>query len=438
MSLHHACTRSRTALSCLALGLTTSLLACAPDLGASNAGGSGGAGGGVTSTSDTGTGGSDPGDALSNLPAPQLPATTLSYAVKLPASFQTPVIHSFDDTPADDPTTDAGATLGRVLFYDRRLSVNGKVACASCHLQAHGFSDSRAKSLGFDGRETARHAMPVLDTRFYRRGKFFWDERAASLEEQVLAPIQNEVEMGMKLDTLESRLAKTGYYAPLFEAAFGDDGVTSERIARALAQFLRSMVSYQSRWDAALAQVDSIEGDLPGFSAAENRGKQIFFGQHDKSARGLCGTCHLMANELAFFPQGLPRPPVPNAAVFYMVAPANNGLIDDADEGVGAITGVATDKGKFKSPSLRNVALRPPYMHDGRFATLAEVVEHYNSGIAAHPNLDPALRQGVPNGPPMKLGLSEEDKAALIAFLGTLTDDTLATDARLSDPFPAP
>jgi cytochrome c peroxidase len=437
MLLRHAHARSRTALSCLALGLSISLLACTPDLGASNAGG-GGAGGGVTSTSDTGAGGSDPGVTLSNLPAPQLPATTLSYAVKLPASFETPVVHSYDDTPADNPTTDAGATLGRVLFYDRRLSVNGTIACAGCHQQSHGFSDSRAKSLGFDGRETARHSMPVLDTRFYRRGKFFWDERAASLEEQVLAPIQNEVEMGMKLDALESRLAKTDYYAPLFEAAFGDDTVTSARIARALAQFLRSMVSYQSRWDAAMAQVNSIEGDLPGFSASENRGKQIFFGQHDTTTRGLCGTCHMMQNELAFIPQGAPKPPVPNAAIFYMGAPANNGLIDDADQGIGAITGLATDEGKFKSPSLRNVALRPPYMHDGRLATLAEVVEHYNSGIAAHPNLDPALRQGPPNGAPMKLGLSEGDKAALVAFLGTLTDEALATDARLADPVPTP
>jgi cytochrome c peroxidase len=431
--------RSRTALSGLALGLSISLVACIPDLGASSGdGGDGGGGGSAASTSNAGTGGIDAPDTLANLPAPVLPAKMLSYAAKLPATFQTPVVHSYDDTPADNPTTDAGATLGRVLFYDRRLSVNGKVACASCHQQEHGFSDSRAKSLGFDGQETTRHSMPVLDTRFYRRGKFFWDERAALLEEQVLGPIQSDVEMGMKLDVLESRLGQTAYYAPLFEAAFGDDAVTSDRVAKALAQFLRSMVSYQSRWDAAMAQVDSIAGDLPGFSTAENRGKQIFFGQHDKSTRGLCGTCHLMQNELAFAPPGAPQPPAPNAAIFYMIAPVNNGLPDNADKGVGAITGVAKDDGRFKSPSLRNVGLRPPYMHDGRFATLAEVVEHYNSGIAADPNLDPALRQGAPNGPPMKLGLSEDDKAALVAFLGTLSDGSLATDERLSNPFPRP
>jgi len=363
----------------------------------------------------------------------------LSYAVKLPASFQTKLVDSFDNTPADNPTTDAGATLGRVLFYDRRLSANGTIACASCHQQSNGFSDGRKKSVGFDGQETARHSMPVVDTRFYRRNKFFWDERASSLEEQVLGPIQSDVEMGMKLDALVSRLSETDYYSPLFKAAFGDEAVTSDRIARALAQFLRAIVSYQSRWDAAMAQGSSIIGDLPGFSAEENRGKQIFFGQHDKSTRGLCGTCHLMVNELAFAPPGAPPlPPDPNAAVFYMGAPANNGLIDDVDQGIGAITGDPAANGKFKSPSLRNVALRAPYMHDGRFATLEEVVEHYNSGIAAHPNLDPALRQGSPTtGAPMKLGLSEGDKAALVAFMGTLTDATLATDARLADPFPA-
>ena len=443
MSQSNVHVRSRAALPWLALGLVTSLLACTPDGGApdDDAVGGGGAGsGGETSSggATASTGGSDTVDTLADLPAPQLPSVMLSYAVKLPASFQTPLVSSYDDTPDDNPTTDAGATLGRVLFYDRRLSVNGKVACGSCHQAENGFSDSRKKSIGFDGGETARHSMPVIDTRFYRRGKFFWDERAASLEEQVLGPIQNKVEMGMTLDALESRLSKTAYYAPLFKAAFGDGAVTSDRVARALAQFLRSIVSYQSRWDTAMAQVTSIAGDLPGYSAQENRGKQIFFGQHDPNTRGLCGTCHLMQNELAFVPPNAPPPPPgANSAVFYMVAPANNGLLDPADQGVGAITGNAATNGKFKSPSLRNVALRAPYMHDGRFGTLEEVVEHYNSGIAAHPNLDPALRTGGPNGGPMKLGLSEQDKAALVAFMVTLTDDTLATDPRLADPFPA-
>lgn len=145
MLQRHARSRSRTALSCLALGLSISLLACIPDLGASSGDGGGGAGGGSTTTGDTGTGGIDMGDTLAQLRAPKLPTTMLSYADKLPASFSTPVVQHYDDTPADNPITDAGATLGRVLFYDRRLSVNGKIACATCHQQSHGFSDSAAR-----------------------------------------------------------------------------------------------------------------------------------------------------------------------------------------------------------------------------------------------------------------------------------------------------
>jgi cytochrome c peroxidase len=406
----------------VAAALVTAMAGCSPDAGDPTAG-----------NSTTGTEGDT---SLADLPSPTLPAQPFSYASKLPAHFQTPQVHHYDNTPADNPTTDAGAALGRVLFYDKHLSKNGTVACASCHQQSHGFSDSRELSLGFEGQKTARHSMPVIDTRFYARRKFFWDERAPSLEAQVLGPIQSEVEMGMTLDLLVDRVAETDYYPPLFQTAFGDSEVTSDRISRALAQFLRSLVSYQSRWDAAVAQVSSIGGDLPGFTAQENRGKQIFFGQHDPTTRGLCGTCHLMQNELAFVPPGMPAPPAGNKAVFYMGAPADNGLSDDGDKGVGAADGKAQDEGKFKAPSLRNVALRAPYMHDGHIATLEELVDHYDSDIQPHQNLDPALRAGGPAGTPMRLHLSSEDKAALVAFLGTLTDETLAKDVRFSSPFP--
>lgn len=213
--------------------------------------------------------------------------------------------------------------------------------------------------------------------------------------------------------------------------------MTSERVALALAQFVRAMTSHRSRWDEAIAQVDGIEGDLPGFTEQENRGKEIFFGQHDPATRGLCGTCHLRQNELAFVPPG-PTPTLGNTAIFFMIAPANNGLDPEGvgDPGLGGVTGLAADQGKFKSPSLRNVALRAPYMHDGRFATLEEVVEHYDSGVVDHPTLDPALRES-PGGPPMRLFLSPSDKAALVAFLGTLSDLALSTDERFSSPFPS-
>ncbi len=450
-SLTFAGSRHHASLSLLLAASLGALAGCSDAFDTNNGqggGGSGGTGGGEVSTSSVvsssgvastgsggaGTGGADPGDPLPPLPSPTLPASLLSYQDDLPASFETQQVHGYDRMPANNPTTDAGATLGRVLFYDKRLSKNGTVACASCHDQAHGFSDPREKSLGFDGQETSRHSMPVIDTRFYARNRFFWDERAASLEEQVLGPIQNPVEMGMTLDLVESRLQATSFYPPLFEAAFGDKAITSDRVAKALAQFLRAIVPHESRWDQAVAQVQSIAGDMPGFTPQENRGKQIFFGQHDPSTRGLCGTCHLMQNELAFAPPG-PHPPFTNTAVFYMIAPTNNGLLDNADQGVGEVSGQPMDNGKFKSPSLRNVALRPPYMHDGRFPTLEAVVEHYNSGIAAHPNLDPALRQAGPGGAPLKLNLNDSDKAALVAFMKTLTDDTLATDVRFSNPF---
>jgi cytochrome c peroxidase len=376
-------------------------------------------------------------DAVADLPAPILPATPLSYDVELPASFDA-AVRAFDNTPADNPITDAGATLGRVLFFDRRLSQGGEVSCASCHKPAAGFSDDRAHSEGFAGEPTRRNSMPVMELRYYRRAAMFWDERASSLEAQALVPIESDIEMGMTLDALVARLAATDYYPPLFAAAFGDPAITSDRIAKALAQFERSIVSYRSPWDAGVAAAaGDVAADFPNFTAEQNRGKQIFFGQHDPSTRGLCGTCHLMANPLAFRPPGGPgpQPTFDNTAVFFMIKPASNGLFDDTDDGYGETTGVATDNGAFKVPSLRNVALTAPYMHDGRFATLADVVDYYDHGVGAHPNLDPALRGA--GGAPLRLNLSAADRAALVAFLGTLTDPTVATEARWSDPFPA-
>ncbi len=374
---------------------------------------------------------------LGALPAPELPDTLLDYDHDLPAQFRTQFVNGLDNTPANNPITNAGATLGRVLFWDRRLSKNASVACGSCHAPESGFADNAPQSEGFAGEHTRRNSMPLINVRWYGREAMFWDERAATLEQQVLMPIQDGAEMGLTLDELVERVAATDYYAPLFEAAFGDSTVSSERISLALAQFVRSIASYRSRWDEGVAAVDGdIALDFPNFSAEENRGKQLFFGQHDANTRGLCGTCHLQANPLAFAPPG-PGPDLDNTAIFFQVAPSNNGLLDDSDDGLGETTGLDQDLGKFKSSSLRNVALTAPYMHDGRFASLEEVVEHYNSGVEAHPNLDPALRDPQQGGGPLRLGLDAGDQAALVAFMHTLTDETLATDERWSDPFPA-
>lgn len=360
-----------------------------------------------------------------------LPAAPYAYAdadVALPAYLRSDFVKAQDNTPADNPITDAGAALGRVLFYDTALSLSGTVSCASCHSQAHAFSDTTATSLGFAGERTARNAMPIVDARFYRDGRFFWDERAATLEAQVLQPIQNPVEMGLTLPQLVERVGAKAYYPFLFTQAFGDATVTSDRIARALAQFSRAIVSYRARFDEGLAATGNVQAGFPNFTAEENRGKQLFLGPAG------CAACHLDEGR----PPGGARQ---NQAVFYIAAPVNNGLTAGGpsdDAGVGAITGRRQDMGRFKAPSLRNVALTAPYMHDGSLATLADVIDHYDKGVLAHPNLDPRLQEPTrPAGTvvPRRLNLTAADRAALAAFLGTLTDQALLTDPKFADPF---
>lgn len=366
-------------------------------------------------------------------PTPTLPETPYAYDPPLPDHVRASITPGVDNTPPDNPITDAGATLGRVLFHDRRLSVNHEISCASCHRADAAFADTVASSAGFDGGATARNSMPILEVRYYARGRMFWDERATSVEDQVLRPIQDEVEMGLTLDELEARVAAASFYAPLFEAAFGDDRITRERIARALAQYVRSIATWSSRWDEAVATATGIADDLPGFTTEENRGKQIFFGQHDPVTRGLCGSCHMRENPLAVLPPGAPPRPLVNVALFQSIGPADNGLPPrEGDVGVGALAGPQADN-LFKPPTLRNVALTAPYMHDGRFATLEEVVDFYDHGITATPNLHPALR--TPGGQPLRLNLSPADRASLVAFLRTLTDDAVARDPRFADPF---
>lgn len=344
-----------------------------------------------------------------------LPDVPFNYAnIPLPFYLQVPVLLDADNTPPNNPITDAGATLGRVLFYDKKLSANETVACASCHKQEASFSDNNVLSEGFAGL-TGRHSMSLAMARYYQNGHFFWDERAPNLEAQVLTPIQDPIEMGMNLDELVSRLANTDYYPPLFEAAFGTPGVTANRVSRALAQFVRSMVSYQSKYDLARQQAPPGPPELapfPGFTPQENLGKTIFF----DPTRGNCAACH-------------------GTDAFNAPGPRNNGLdLVSEDPGVGGVTGNPLQIGEFKSPSLRNISLTAPYMHDGRFATLEAVIEHYNSGVQPHPNLSGPLRQG-PGGPPRRLNLTPAEKAALLAFLQTLEDPSFIADERWSDPF---
>jgi cytochrome c peroxidase len=353
----------------------------------------------------------------------RLPETPYHYAdLELPSHFKARVVRDLDNTPPDNPITDAGATLGRVLFYDTRLSANGTIACASCHKQKNAFSDPGNKfSKGYEGKETDRNAMPLVEARFYSRGRFFWDERARTLEDQVLMPIQNKVEMGQELPKLVELLAREPEYPELYRKAFGDSKVTKERTARTLAQFVRSLVSYQSKYDEGVVQVRSRNDDFPNFSREENRGKAIFMQR--------CATCHM---------------PGQQDAVFSPQNPQNNGLDVDvkvADLGVADVTLDRNQAGRFKSPSLRNIEFTGPYMHDGRFAKLEDVIEHYSTGIKLHPNLDGRLRNLPPGGPPGRdrqtrgFQFSTQEKTALLAFLKTLSDPKFISDPKFSDPF---
>lgn len=328
---------------------------------------------------------------------------------------------SQENTPNDNPITDAGATLGRVLFYDKKLSKNHTISCASCHQQDKGFSDPDQFSVGFNGESTKRHSMTLINSRWYEGGAFFWDERASSLEEQVLMPIQDHVEMGLELSELVARLDSLAYYDVLFTKAFGSSEVNPERISNALSQFTRSIVSLNSRFVKAIeeSRIDEVSANemkkLRKLTKQENEGLDIFYNY------ATCGYCHMGP-----------------AAV--SDAAKNNGLdLDYKDKGRAQWSKSAKDDAMFKAPSLANIELTAPYMHDGRFKTLEEVVDHYNSGIKSHPNLNFRLteedRDGTVGGTPLKLELSQKQKDALIAFLKTFTDDKISFDEKYSDPF---
>jgi cytochrome c peroxidase len=336
---------------------------------------------------------------------PVLPAPSHGYSdadAPIPPHFRASnagtVLFS-DNTPPDNRITNAGATLGRVLFYDVRLSANDRVACASCHRQIFGFADTARFSRGLHGGHPRRRTMALANARFNSAGRFFWDERAASLEAQVLEVIRDTVEMSMDLEALERKLGSANFYPALFAAAFGSPDVTRDRIADALAQFVRSLVSAQSRFDAVFATGGA--PDPSRLTARELEGFRVF------NSAG-CVNCHRTIAQFA--------------------DKANNTGLDavPADTGAG--------EGRFKPPSLRNVAVRPPYMHDGRFATLREVVEFYSGGVQASPSLDPRLRAA--DGSPRNLDLKPSQVEALIAFLESLTDSTFLNAERFSDPFP--
>ena len=378
--------------------------------------------------------------AAQRLDEPRLPSTPYRYVVELPRHFSVDggpdSLVAADNTPAHNPVTDAGAALGRVLFYDTRLSAEGSVSCGSCHRQRHGFSDPRRLSIGFDGEPTRRHGMSLANARYYARGRFFWDERAETLEAQVLAPIEDPIEMGSSLDAVEARLAETPFYPSLFARAFGSPEVTRDRIARALAQFVRALVSFRAPYDDARASGPAgSSAFLARLTPAARHGYRLFSTPPGNGRRGAgCAQCHAGDAQISLGPRniGLDGFDGDPDGSFEALDPEGGGDAGGSDAGAG--------DGRFKAPSLRNVAIRHPYMHDGRFASLREVIEHYDAEVAPHPFLDMNLldrRLVVTGGPvrPIRLELTEQEIAALIAFLESLTDPAFLTDHRFSDPF---
>ena len=337
-----------------------------------------------------------------------------NYANPVLPAYYDATVAALDNTPNNNAISDRIATLGRVLFYDKRLSVNDTTSCAACHQQANGFDDLKKFSTGFSGSAfTSAHAMRLGNIRYYRPGTMFWDKRSASLELQTSQPITHPIEMGFDstnggINALLTKLAASTYYPELFTLAFGNSAITEARIQLALAQFARSMISSASRWDTAYAQVFSatapnrnLNVPLPAFSASEELGHQLFMTGPGQGGAG-CAACH--------------QPPT-----FALGANSlSNGL--DANETI-----------TFKAPSLKNAGLSKAFMHDGRFSTLEQVIEHYNSGVQNGPALDNRLK--TPAGVPLRLNLTATEKAALVAFLLTLNDNNLTTDAKLSNPF---
>ncbi len=301
---------------------------------------------------------------------------------------------AFPASAQSQDSDDAAIALGRRLFHERMLSRDESISCASCHPQVTAFADPRRFSLGVEGKLGTRHGMPLFNLAWKR--EFFWDGRAPSLRQQALMPIQDPLEMNETLESVLRKLEEAGGYMDSFEKAFGTSEMTAERIGLALESFLLTLTANDSKFDRAMRG----EGKL---TEQEERGFRLFMTERDPRLGILgadCFHCH-------------------GGALFTDHQFRNNGLpIDEADLGRYRVTGSRLDRGTFATPSLRNIALTAPYMHDGRFATLEEVLDHYSEGVQRTDTLDPNLAKHPDGG----LHLSASEKAEVIAFLKTLSD----------------
>jgi cytochrome c peroxidase len=380
----------------------------------------------LTSCSDS----SDSADYVTIDPYPSV-TTTFSGKIDLNnlqnyANQPVPTYITKDNT-SGNIITDKGATLGRVLFYDKNLSSNNTISCASCHIQANAFGDDAIASEGISGK-TTRHAMRLVNSRFARENKFFWDERANTLELQTTQPIQNHIEMGFSgtlgdtdLNALIIKLKKIGYYKELFNYTFGSETITENKIQLALAQFIRSIQSFDSKYDVGRAMAANDSQPFNNFTAQENQGKSLFLtapifdATGSRTAGGVgCATCH--------------------AAPEFDIDPntKNNGII-------GILNGTGIDISNTRAPSLRDI-VKPngiangPFMHTGNLATVQNVIGHYGSinKAAGNTNLDPRL---TPNGFGQKLNLTAFEVNALTAFIQTLSGTKIYVDSKWSTPF---
>lgn len=323
-----------------------------------------------------------------------------------------------DNTPGNNSITNAGATLGRILFYDKRLSRNDTVSCSSCHVQARGFGDTPTASTGVNG-TTGRHSMRLVNARFGQETKFFWNERATSVENQASQPIKDHIEMGFSgtlgdpaFADLVAKLSAIPEYRVLFAMTFNTPAIDETRIQQALAQFVRSIQSFDSKYDAGRATTADNQ-PFSNFTANENAGKQLFLAPPPQGGAG-CAACH--------------RPPE------FDIDP------NSLNNGITAALGGGTDLTNTRSPSLRDLVgpggqSNGPFMHNGALANLAQVINHYNTIPADNTNLDPRLRR--PGAQLQNLNLTEQQKSDLAAFLLTLTGSNLYTDPKWSDPFNA-
>jgi len=321
-----------------------------------------------------------------------LPNRLTPYPFKMSSRFPRP------DLPRDNPLITERVELGKKLFHDPILSADNTISCASCHKEPHALSDNLPHSVGINGQLSRRHSMPLFNLAW--KDRFFWDGRAPSLRAQALIPIEDPTEMGESLLNVIKKLQADAEYTTVFTQAFDSGAITAENIGLALESFLLSETSYNSKFDQAIAGTATL-------SAEEQRGLELFmteFEPRSKQYGADCFHCH-------------------GGALLTDNRFHDNGLESIAeDRGLAETTGKSSDQNKFSTPSLRNVALTAPYMHDGRFATLEQVVEHYSTGIVIRETLDPNLAKHPHGGLP----LNTEDKTALVAFLKTLTDPKYA------------